>query len=188
MKKDIWENVYYRLKDPVEIKLAILYTMKYVEIPISDIELKHFMLLATTVDFIELCTNLSDLFKENHIKTVWREDTEHYEMTRSGIEMIDIFENKIMASVRESLRNAIDEYYARKEEEAQIRCDITPINKDLYTVDIELKERKIPLLMMSVFAGSRQKAIAMKRHFKEKPLEIYTEILKLMTPKEDENE
>ena len=32
MKKNIWDNVYYRLKDPVEIKLAVLYTIRYLSL------------------------------------------------------------------------------------------------------------------------------------------------------------
>ena len=37
MKKNIWENVYYRLNDPAEIQLAILYAIRYADLPVSDI-------------------------------------------------------------------------------------------------------------------------------------------------------
>ena len=70
MKKNIWENVYYRLKDPVEIKLAILYVLYYADIPVSDVELKHCMLEGTSVDFLELCDVIERLLEENHMKTV----------------------------------------------------------------------------------------------------------------------
>ena len=119
MKKNILENVYYRLNDPAEIRLAILYSIRYSEIPISDIELKHFMLQATSVDFIDLCSMITLALDDNHMKTVWRDEMDKYELTQSGEELIDMFEDKIMVSVRSSLRNTIDEYFRREKEKAK---------------------------------------------------------------------
>ena len=91
MKKNIWENVYYRLKDPVEIKLAVLYVIFYADIPVSDVELKHCMLEGTSVDFLDLCNVILELISENHIKTVWRDETDKYVLTASGEDMISMF-------------------------------------------------------------------------------------------------
>ena len=185
-KKNIWENVYYRLRDPAEIQLAILYAIRYADIPITDIELKHFMLQATSVDFIDLCSIITKTMDDNHMKTVWRDETEKYVLTASGSELLEMFEYKIMASVRSSLRNTIDEYYIREQQKAQIRCDIAPAGRDSYNLEIELKEGNIKLLAMSIFAGGRETAINMRRHFKHNPLGMYSKLLKVLTPTEEE--
>ncbi len=186
MKKNILENVYYRLNDPAEIRLAILYSIRYSEIPISDIELKHFMLQATSVDFIDLCSVITLALTDNHMKTVWRDEMDKYELTQSGEELIDMFEDKIMVSVRSSLRNTIDEYFRREKEKAQLRCDITPSGRNVYNLDIELKEGRRELLTLSLFAGSRETAIRMRRHFKRDPLGMYQKMRELLTPTEKE--
>ncbi|MBQ4516451.1 MAG: DUF4364 family protein [Clostridia bacterium] len=186
MKKNIWENVYYRLNDPVEIQLAILYSVKYADIPITDIELKHFMLQATSVDFIDLCSIITKTLDDNHMKTVWRDEMDKYILTQSGTELLEMFEDKIMASVRSSLRNTIDEYFVREQQKAQLRCDITPTDRDTYTFDVELKEGKMELLNLSVYAGSRETAMSMRRHFKRDPLGMYSKILEVLTPTEEE--
>lgn len=186
MKKNIWENVYYRLNDPAEIQLAILYTVRYADIPVSDIELKHFMLQATSVDFIDLCSIITKTLDDNHMKTVWRDETDKYTLTQSGAELLEMFEDKIMSSVRSSLRNTIDEYFVREQQKAQVRCDITPTGRDSYNLDIELKEGKMELITMSVFAGGRETAMSMRRHFKRDPLGMYARILELLTPSEEE--
>ncbi len=186
MKKNIWENVYYRLNDPVEIQLAILYSVNYADIPITDIELKHFMLQATSVDFIDLCSIITKTLDDNHMKTVWRDEMDKYTLTSSGKELLEMFEDKIMSSVRSALRNTIDEYFVREQQKAQLRCDITPTDRDTYTFDVELKEGKIELLNLSVYAGSRETANNMRRHFKRDPLGMYAKLLELLTPTEEE--
>lgn len=188
MKKNIWDNVYYRLNDPAEIQLAILYAVRYADLPVSDIELKHFMLQATSVDFIDLCSIITKTLEDNHMKTVWRDETDKYVLTQSGTELLEIFEDKIMSSVRESLRNTIDEYFVREQEKARVRCDVVPAGKDSYCMEVELKEGKMELLTMSVFAGGREKAVSMCRHFKNDPLGLYTQLLELLTPTREEKE
>lgn len=177
MKKNIWDNVYYRLNDEAEIKLSVLFCIRYADLPITDIEVKHFMLTATSVNFMDLCAAIDAVFSDNYIKKVWRNETEKYDLTEQGKELIDMFEDKIMASVRASIKNTIDEYFAREREKAQYRCEIIPIGKDAYNVDIELKEGKNTLITMSVFAGSRERAIRLRRGFKNDPMALYETIV-----------
>ena len=191
MKKSIWENVYYRLNDETEIKLAVLFCIRYADMPITDIELKHFMLDATSVDFIDLCSAISSVLEEGYVRIVSREETEKYDLTLRGGETLDMFEDKIMASVRSSLRRTIDTYFRREQNKAEVRCEIEPVKKDAYSVNMELKEGKDTFITMSVFAGSKQKAYALRRGFLSDPMGIYTEITNLLQeadPKKDEND
>lgn len=181
MKKNIWDNVYYRLNDETEIKLSVLFCIRYADIPITDIEVKHFMLSATSVDFMDLCSAIDKMFSDNYIKRVWRGEVEKYDLTEQGAELLDMFEDKIMASVRASIKNTIDEYFRREQEKAQYRCEIVPVGKDAYNVDIELKEGKNTLITMSIFVGSREKAIALRRGFKNDPVGVYSGIISLLS-------
>lgn len=188
MKKNIWENVYYRLNDETEIKLSVLFCIRYADLPISDIELKHFMLEATSVDFIDLCSAISSMQSDDYIKTVWRDEIEKFDLTPRGSELLDMFEDKIMASVRSSLRRTIDEYFRREQEKARVRCDIVPVKKDAYSLDIELKEGKDTLITMSLFVGSRERAIALRRGFQSKPMEVYSGIVALLSEAEEKKD
>lgn len=181
MKKNIWDNVYYRLNDETEIKLSVLFCIRYADVPITDIEVKHFMLSATSVNFMDLCSAMDKMFSDNYIKKVWRDEVEKYDLTSQGRELLEMFEDKIMASVRASIKNTIDEYFRREQEKAQIRCEISPVGKDVYNVDIELKEGKNTLVTMSVFAGSREKAIAFRRGFQADPAGFYSGIVSLLS-------
>ena len=140
MKKNIWDNVYYRLNDETEIKLSVLFCIRYADIPITDIEVKHFMLSATSVDFMDLCSAIDKMFSDNYIKRVWRGEVEKYDLTEQGAELLDMFEDKIMASVRASIKNTIDEYFRREQEKAQYRCEIVPVGKDAYNMKKEFKK------------------------------------------------
>jgi len=181
MKKNIWENVYYRLKDPVEIKLAILYVLYYADIPVSDVELKHCMLEGTSVDFMELCDMIGRMVEENHIKTVWRDDMEKYVLTPSGEDMINMFENKLLASVKNSLKNSVNQYYKNEQSRKSIRCDVVPVFENGFCVNLELKEGKHELLTLSLFAGDKQRALSMCRRFRENPYEFYETVCGLLT-------
>ncbi len=193
MKKNIWENVYYRLNDETEIKLAVLFCIHVAEMPISDIELKHLMLDATSVDFIDLCSAISEMQTEDYIRIVWRDEVEKYDMTPRGSELLDMFEDKIMASVRSSLRRAINEYFQREQNKIQVRAEIEPMKKDTFGVNIELKEGKNTLITMSLFAGSKEKAYALRRGFLSDPVEMYAKIATMFSEadpqkKDEENE
>lgn len=188
MKKNIWDDVYYRLNDETEIKLSVLFCIRYADIPLSDIEVKHFMLTATSVNFMDLCSAVDSMLNESYIKKVWRDEIEKFDLTEHGKELLDMFENKIMASVRSSIKNTIDEYYAREREKSQYRCEIVPAGKDAYYLDIELKEGKNTLVAMSVFAGSRASAIRLRRGFKNNPMNVYSGIISILTAADNSNE
>ncbi len=185
MKKNILENVYYHLNDETEIKLSVLFCIRYADLPITDIEVKHFMLSATSVDFMALCSQIDDMIKDNYIKKVWRDAVEKYDITPQGSELLDMFEDKIMASVRKSLKDAIDEYFRRENEKAKAKCEIVPLGKDANNLDIELKEGKHTLMKLSLFAGSRQKAFSLRRGFQKDPFQFYSQMISILSEADD---
>lgn len=185
MKKNIWENVYYRLTDPVEIKLAILYTLSYAHIPMSDVELKHCMLEGTSVDFLELCNVLIQVQEENYIKTVFRDEMDKLALTPSGEDAISMFEDKLLPSVKENLKNAVDKFYQNEESRKSIRCDLIPMAGNQFSVDLEYKEGKNTLLALSLFAGNKQRALSMCRAFRKSPYDFYEKISALFEETEE---
>ena len=191
MKKNIWDNVYYRLNDETEIKLSVLFCIRYADLPVTDIEIKHFMLSATSVDFMVLCSMMDAMLSDNYMKKVWRDEVEKYDLTEQGSALLDMFEDKIMASVRSSLKDTIDTYFRREQEKAQAQCEIVPLEKEKYQLDIVLKEGKDTLMTMSVFAGSRENAIRLRRGFYKDPTGVYTGLVSALAEaandEDDEN-
>lgn len=188
MKKDIWDNVYYRLKDEHEVKLSILYAVKYADIPVSDTEIKHFMLTATTVTLVDLCINLDALVSDGFLKLVWRDETEKYELTSLGNELIDMFSDKILLTVRENIRLTVDGYFKRDTSKPQIRCSIAPAAGDNFNVELEIKNSKNKLISLSLFAGNREAAISMRKHFESSAWDIYTKITEIATACDEKEE
>lgn len=185
MKKNIWENVYYRLKDPVEIRLAILYVIFYADIPVSDVELKHCMLEATSVDFLDLCDIIGKVLAENYVKTVWRDEIEKYVLTPSGADMIAMFEDKLLPSVKSSLKHSVDQYYKNESSRKSLRCDVRPVGDNVFNVELELKEGKNSLLALSLMAGSKQRALTMCRTFRRDPYAVYKQLSELLDQPEE---
>ncbi len=179
MKPDL-NKVYYRLNDSGEIKLCILFCIRYAGEPLSDNEIKHLMLTATSIDFMDLCDAIDKLSPENFVKKVWRNEVEKYDLTQQGIETIDVFDDKIMASVRASLKLTIDEYFKREGQKAQIKCNLTPISKDLYNVDVEITEGKTTLLSMTAFSGNKEKASRYIKGVRKNPMEFYSKVVEIL--------
>ncbi len=187
MRPDL-NNVYYRLNDAGEIKLCVLFCIRYAQQPLADSDIKHLMLSGSNVDFIDLCDAIDKLIPENYIKKVWRDEVEKYDLTKQGREIIDVFDDKITASVRASLKKTIDDYLRREGQKAQIKCAIVPISKDLYNVDVEIQEGKTTLLAMTVFTGNKEKAARYAKGFRKKPMEFYESIIKALSEFADETE
>ena len=187
-----FDNIYYRLNDPGEIRLCILLCIRYAGEPLSDGDIKHIMLSATSVEFIDLCDALDKLSPENYTKKVWRDEIEKLDLTSQGIEMIDVFDDKIMASVRASLKSEIDNYLNREGPKTQVRCIVTPAERDLFNVEVNITEGKTTLLSMTVFTGNKEKAARYARGFRKNPMEFYTSVIEslahLAAEAEKENE
>lgn len=187
MKPDL-TNVYYRLNDPGEIRLCILFCIRYAGEPLADSDIKHIMLSATSVDFIDLCDAIDKLSPENYTKNVWRDEMEKLDLTPQGAETIDVFDDKIMASVRASLKSAIDEYLNREGPKSQIKCMINPVDRDMYNVDVEITEGKNTLLSMTVFTGNKEKAARYAKGFRKNPMEFYSSVIESLAHLAEEAE
>lgn len=186
--KPNFENIYYRLNDPGEIQLCILFCIRYAGEPLSDADIKHLMLSGTNVDFINLCDALDKLSPENYIKKVWRDEVEKYDLTSQGQETIDSFDDKIMASVRASLKTTIDAYLKREGPKAQIKCRIVPASKDSYNVEAEITEGKNTLLSMTVFTGNKEKAARYAKGFRKNPIKLFENVIGTLSTLADEAE
>ena len=175
-----FDNIYYRLNDPGEIRLCVLLCIRYAGEPLSDGDIKHIMLTATSVDFIDLCDAIDKLSPENYTKKVWRDEIEKLDLTSQGAEMIDVFDDKIMASVRASIKRTIDEYLNREGPKTQIKCIVTPAERDLFNVDIEITEGRTSLLNMTVFTGNKEKAARYAKGFRKNPMKLYTSVIETL--------
>ena len=82
-----------------------------------------------------------------------------------------------MASVRASLKVTIDEYLKREGPKTQIKCIVTPAERDLYNVEVEITEGKATLLSMTVFTGNKEKAARYAKGFRKNPMEFYTNVI-----------
>lgn len=180
MSKPDFSNVYYRMNDKGEIKLSILFCLRYAETPLSDSDLKHLMLSATSVDFLDLCGIIDELSPDNYIKKVWRDEEEKYILTDKGTETIDVFDDKIMASVRASIKKTVDEYLNREGPKTQVRCVVVPADFNMYNVDVEITEGKNTLLSMTVFTGNKEKAARYAKGFRKNPMEFYTKVIEAL--------
>lgn len=183
-----FDNIYYRLNDPGEIKLCILLCIRYAGMPLSDGDIKHIMLTATKVDFIELCDAIDKLSSENYTKKAWRDEIEKLDLTPQGIETIDVFDDKIMASVRASIKHTIDGYLNREGPKTQVKCIVTPAERDLYNVEAEITEGKTTLLSMTIFTGTKEKAAKFAKGFRKYPMEFYASIIGVLSNFAEESE
>ncbi|MBO5733330.1 MAG: DUF4364 family protein [Clostridia bacterium] len=183
-----FDNIYYRLNDPGEIRLCILLCIRYAGEPLSDGDIKHIMLSSTSVEFIDLCDALDKLLPENYTKNVWRDEVEKLDLTQQGIEMIDVFDDKITASVRASIKRTIDEYLNREGPKTQVKCIVTPAERNLYNVEVEITEGKTTLLSMTVFTGNKEKAARYAKGFRKNPMELYTKVIESLANLADDAE
>lgn len=183
MKKNIWSNVYYRLNDPVMIRLAVLYVLKYADIPISSMDLKHVMLDSTSVDYIDLCETIEDLKNEDYIRSVVRDEMNKFVLSELGNDTIEMFEKNLLISVRQAIKKSADEFFKDEFEKSQVKCELSPSDADTYYLDVELQDGRTKLLSMSIFAGDREAAAEMRERFNESPMELFEEIQRFLRKK-----
>lgn len=125
------------------------------------------------------------MLAENYVKTVWRDEIEKYVLTPSGADMIAMFEDKLLPSVKSSLKHSVDQYYKNESSRKSLRCDVRPVGDNVFNVELELKEGKNSLLALSLMAGSKQRALTMCRTFRRDPYAVYKQLSELLDQPEE---
>lgn len=160
-----------------QIKLKILYILKVLNGPVSNIDLTRFVLEKNYMDYFTLQNILSELKKDGFVFIDDSLNKEGYLLTELGSESVDMFKVKIPESyikeIDEALKNLrkeikrnrelVSHYYQRKDKD--------------FTVILQVFEDTVTVFNLSVNVPTEKLAQSIVERWKKHPETIYSEII-----------
>ena len=163
--------------DDVQIRLSILYTLKCFKISMTEGNLQEALVWNDIIDYFTMMDYLIDMQKLGLVSTVTIEGRLRYDITKKGHETLQMFRDKIPGSVRDKIYKLAEKHLALLERGREIIADIQPIDEKKFLAKCGIYEFGMPLMELSIFAGSRKHAEEIAKNFEKQAATLYKTIL-----------
>ena len=163
--------------DDVQIRLSILYTLKCFKISMTEGNLQEALVWNDILDYFTMMDYLLDMQKLGLVSTVTIEGRLRYDITKKGHETLQMFRDKIPGSVRDKIYKLAEKHLALLERGREIIADIQPIDEKKFLAKCGIYEFGMPLMELSIFAGSRKHAEEIAKNFENQAATLYKTIL-----------
>ena len=163
--------------DDVQIRLSILYTLKCFKISMTEGNLQEALVWNDISDYFTMMDYLLDMQKLGLVSTVTIEGRLRYDITKKGHETLQMFRDKIPGSVRDKIYKLAEKHLALLERGREIVADIQPIDEKKFLAKCGIYEFGMPLMELSIFAGSRKHAEEIAKNFEKQAATLYKTIL-----------
>ena len=163
--------------DDVQIRLSILYTLKCFKISMTEGNLQEALVWNDILDYFTMMDYLLDMQKLGLVSTVTIEGRLRYDITKKGHETLQMFRDKIPGSVRDKIYKLAEKHLALLERGREIVADIQPIDEKKFLAKCGIYEFGMPLMELSIFAGSRKHAEEIAKNFEKQAATLYKIIL-----------
>ncbi len=179
----------YMFTDPTDIRFVILLTLSLSTRPLSDSEITEIILNNTSINFFDLEEQLDALVTLKEVEKESYSDRQTvFLLSSDGKKTIHFFYKKVPFSVREKLKESVQELLKKEDIKKQVTAEVIPVNFDEYAINCTLNDAGLPLLSFVMYAGSQETAKKMAAHYQKHADEIYQTLLNSFVEKNLESE
>ena len=169
--------------DLSQVKLIILYILKNIHLPLSQVQITEIVMKYSLMDYFTLHQYLSDLISINQIQVFEKDDKQLYQITPTGKQMLEYFETRIPFSTREKITNAAADIRQDIKKSTEIVSDYTPRNEHEFVVQCAINENEVPLVEIKLVVGSKSQAHDICKQWQTNAQHIYMQIINSLTEK-----
>ncbi len=156
-----------------EIKLMILYTVKYLKIACNYTTIDYVISSCANVNYFELEGYITDLMNKGNLSDYDADNEKYYCVTEQGEETLGFFEGKIPGSIRLMLKDKISQMNRESSLGNKLSVDYFPINENEYTVQFLIEENNVVVMNLEFYAGPKERAIDICRYLKKNSSDFY---------------
>lgn len=166
-----------------ENKVLILYILNKIDRPVSNDELLQLVLSIEDMNYFYFQQFLLDLLENKYIET-YKENNfseQIYRLTTSGKDALELTKDLIPGIVKLKIDSTIKGELQDIEEEISIISEFTPEDDGGFIVTCKIIEHNKTIFEVSTFAASREQAKFISDNWKENAVNIYPNIINLLT-------
>lgn len=163
-----------------EIKILLCTILSQVDQSMLFSQLHEALQENNLVNYFALVQAMEELVATGHVTADRTVEPERYSVTELGRQVVEEFERRLPAAVREKALSAAKLQLQREKREMEVDVRIDKEERG-YTMRFAIPEINGELVSFSLFVPTREECDRMRRHFLNDPLYIYHSVLALLT-------
>lgn len=163
-----------------EDKILILYILKKVGKPLSHKELLELILTVADINYFYFQQFLSDLLEDNYIAKC-AENTDLYELTEAGSKSLELTLDLIPGITKLKIDSQFKKSFDSIQDKFSISAEYMPISEKEFIVTCKIIENHTDIFKLETYVGSKTQAGNIVSHWNKRAVEIYPQILELLT-------
>lgn len=172
-------------KQLVENKILILYILKKVGKPLSHKELLELILTVADINYFYFQQFLSDLLEDNYIRK-YNNDLELYELTEEGTNALELTLDLIPGITKLNIDAVFKQSLDSIKDKFSISAEYNHLSEKEFIVTCKIIEDHKDVFKLETFVGSKEQASKIVNNWNKNAVNIYPEILNLLTKSENE--
>ena len=162
-------------------KLMILYMLKRVDYPLTNVQISTFFLNKGYTTYFTLQEVITDMISSKYIETVNQNNSDHYEITPLGDETLKFFDNKISILIKSDIDEYLRENKYDFRNESNVTADCFPGSNSDYIAHLCVKENNATLIEINISCVDESSATQMCQKWRDASPEIYSYIIKSLS-------
>jgi len=167
----------YESFEKAENKVLLLFFIRHIRIPVSNMQLTRVMLENRFMNYFLLQQGLHELVSDGLVNSETRGNIDYYTISEQGEKMLEMFENILPAGIKARAREVADVMRPGFRHEASVIAEYTLENENEYEVRCSIIENSKPLIDIRLSVGSREDARHICSNWKEQAKEIYPQVI-----------
>lgn len=173
--------MYENSSELAENKLLMLYVLKTINEPISNIQLTEIILENNFINYFTFQQYLSELEESKFVEYQEINDKKLLAITKEGDNVLSLFQARISPSQISIVDQYIKEKIGIIKKELTIHADYTlGSGYDNFIVDLKAIEDKSLLMELKLSVPTKEQASSICNKWKENPSEIYTNVINIL--------
>lgn len=162
-------------------KLIVLFILKESKQPLTVDQISRLCLEFEDITYIDICIFIQSLKQNNYITEVIQDEKIYYLLTDSGFDMLTELIELVPGMNLLNIKNILKEQIEGYKQEYEIDTITIPIKVDEYKVSCFIKDGNDELINITIYAGDKENAKKISKHWKDNATEMYGKIIELMT-------
>lgn len=160
-----------------ENKLIIIYILKKINMPISNIQLTDIILENNFMNYFSLQQYITELMSSSFIKYIKYNNKKRITITEKGQKVFSLFGDRISNSKKEMLDEYLNAHMENIKKEITITADYTIENSNNYLVNLKACESNNTLLDIKIGVSSNKQAREICERWKKNSSIMYKKIV-----------
>lgn len=162
-------------------KLKLLYILKYINMPLTNLEITNFILDNDILDYFSLQQLLRDLCVTKFVDLNSKKGNEYYSISEAGIDALEMFGDKLPEYFIKEVEKNFVNFKREIKKNRELLGHYYKREEDEFIVSLQVMENESVIFSLSLNVPEEELAKNICKKWDSNPEEIFSKIIKTLT-------